>query len=113
MASAEALDEAEGISGESAGFHAQQAVEKALKAVLATRGIDFPFTHNVTLFMQLCEDAGFGLPDGLSDADWLTSYAAALRYGLGDPDAVASEDALSWATLAVQWAEAQLIARND
>jgi HEPN domain-containing protein len=29
------------------GFHCQQAVEKALKAVLAERGADFPYTHDV------------------------------------------------------------------
>ena len=38
------------------GFHAQQAVEKAFKAVLAMVGAEFPFTHNIALLMQLCED---------------------------------------------------------
>ena len=32
------------------GFHAQQAVEKAIKAVLACRGVVFPFTHDLKLF---------------------------------------------------------------
>lgn len=85
LESARALDRAELVSDASVGFHAQQAVEKALKATLAIREIDFPFTHNLTLLMQLCEDAGFELPDRLSDADRLTPYAAALRYGMGDP----------------------------
>src|SRR5688500_3894812 len=39
------------------GFHCQQAVERALKAVLAARGADFPYTHDVGLLIQLCEDA--------------------------------------------------------
>ncbi len=107
LASAEALEADERVSDASAGFHAQQAVEKALKSVLAHREIDFPFTHNITLLMQLCEDAGFELPDSLSDADRLTPYAAALRYGLGDPEAVASETALRWAANAIQWANTQ------
>jgi HEPN domain-containing protein len=113
LASAEALYETEGISSANSGFHAQQAVEKALKAVLATREIDFPFTHNITLLMQLCEDAGFEIPEGLSDADRLIPYAAAVRYGLGDPEAVASSDALKWAALAIEWAESQLRPGND
>jgi HEPN domain len=28
-------------------FHSQQAVEKALKAVLAARGVEFPFIHDI------------------------------------------------------------------
>lgn len=47
------------------------------------------------------------LPAELSDADRLTPYAAALRYGLGDPDAVAATDALRWASLAVEWADGE------
>jgi HEPN domain-containing protein len=54
LASAKALDGAEEVSGASSRFHAQQAVEKSLKAVLATREVDFPFLHNITLLMQLC-----------------------------------------------------------
>lgn len=108
LAAAKALDEAEDVSNSKSGFSSQQAVEKALKAVLATQGIDFPYTHNITLLMQLCEDAGFELPEGLADADRLTPYAAALRYGLGNPEAVASEDALKWATRAIEWADGKL-----
>jgi hypothetical protein len=52
--------------------------------------------------MQLCEDAGFELPADLAEADRLTPYAAALRYGLGSPEAVAAKSALRWATLAIE-----------
>jgi len=113
LASARALAQAELVSDTSVGFHAQQAVEKAFKAILASREIDFPFTHNVTLLMQLCEDAGFELPDDLSDADRLTPYAAALRYGMGDPGSVAEDDALGWAALAVDWASTEIYPSAD
>jgi len=43
-------------------FHAQEAVEKAIKAVLAMRGAEFPFTHNLALLLQLCADAGIDVP---------------------------------------------------
>ena len=108
LAAAEALDRAERVSDASVGFHAQQAVEKALKAAIANRDQDFPFTHDIGLLMQLCEDAGFELPTDITEADRLTPYAAAVRYGLGDPAAVATQDALRWAALAIEWADSEL-----
>ena len=111
LAAAEALDRAERVSDAPVGFHGQQAVEKALKAVIASRDQDFPFTHDIGLLMQLCQDAGLELPADLTEADRLTPYAAAIRYGLGDPRAVSTADALRWAALAIEWADAQL--RSD
>lgn len=108
LASAEALDREERVSDAPVGFHAQQAVEKALKAVIASRDEEFPFTHDIGLLMQLCQDTGLELPADLTEADRLTPYAAAIRYGLGDPGAVASQDALRWAAIAIEWADAQL-----
>jgi HEPN domain-containing protein len=107
LAAAEALDGAERVSDAPVGFHAQQAVEKAFKAAIASRDQDFPFTHDIGLLMQLCQDAGLELPADLADADRLTPYAAAVRYGLGDPGAVATADALRWAALAIEWADAE------
>lgn len=63
------------------GFHAQQAVEKLLKAVLASRGVDYPFTHDLArLFDQLGRDR---LPETLpvGEAEDLTPWATELRYG--------------------------------
>jgi len=108
LAAAEALDRAERVSDAPVGFHAQQAVEKALKATIANRDSDFPFTHDIGLLMQLCQDAELELPADLSEADRLTPYAAAIRYGLGDPGAVPASDALHWASLAIEWADAEL-----
>jgi HEPN domain-containing protein len=108
LAAAEALDRAQRVSDAPVGFHAQQAVEKALKAAIAKRGEDFPFTHDIGLLMQLCQDAGLDLPADLTEADRLTPYAAAVRYGLGDPRAVPTSDALRWAALAIEWAGAGL-----
>lgn len=108
LAAAEALDRAERVSDSPVGFHAQQAVEKVLKAAIASRDHDFLFTHDIGLLMQLCQDAGLELPADLAEADRLTPYAAAIRYGLGDPRAVPTSDALRWAALAVEWADTQL-----
>lgn len=108
LAAAEALDSAERVSDAPVGFHAQQAVEKALKAAIASRDMEFPFTHDLGLLMQLCQDAGLELPADLTEVDRLTPYAVAVRYGLGDPGAVAIEDALRWAALAIKWVDTEL-----
>lgn len=108
LVSAEALDRDERVSDAPVGFHAQQAVEKALKAALASRGLEFPFTHDLGLLMQLCEDAGFELPADLTEADRLTPYAAAIRYGMGNPEAVTTKSALRWAALAIEWVDGEI-----
>ena len=84
-------------------FHAQQAVEKALKAVLAARGVEFPFILDIGGLTKLCREAGVPLPDDLDGADLLTRYAAGLRYDDDTVHAVERETASRWATSAVQW----------
>jgi HEPN domain-containing protein len=94
----------ESVANAIVGFHAQQAVEKALKAVLAARDVEFPFTHDIGGLTDLCEQAGAPLPDELGGIDRLTPYAASLRYDDDQPSIVTREVALSWATSAVKWA---------
>ena len=93
------------------GFHAQQAVEKAMKAVLSERAVEYPRTHNLGELRELVQGAGLqGPPDG-ADLDVLTPYGAPLRYESG---ALESEEPLdrSWARGVVQrtlaWAEGLL-----
>ena len=38
-------------------YHAQQCAEKYLKAYLVSGSVDFPFTHNISLLLELCEDS--------------------------------------------------------
>lgn len=49
-------------------FHAQQAVEKSLKAVLLFRRIEFPFTHDLEELVETFEQAGVKLPPDLREA---------------------------------------------
>jgi hypothetical protein len=42
-----ALVPVEAVVDSIVGFHAQQTVEKALKAALASRSVDFPFSHDL------------------------------------------------------------------
>ncbi len=40
------------------GFHAQQAVEKGLKAWICLHGIEYPFTHQLARLMAILESRG-------------------------------------------------------
>ncbi len=52
------LARAENPQADAAGFHLQQAVEKALKAWLAFKGVDYPKTHDLNPLLGLLEDQG-------------------------------------------------------
>jgi len=62
------------------GFHAQQAVEKLLKALLAHRSLRFPFTHRLLDLADLLDDAGSPLDDEYESLLDLTPYAVEFRY---------------------------------
>ena len=70
----------ESIRREQVCFHAQQAAEKAIKAVLLSRGIEFPLTHDLEELLEIAEDGGLALPDQVREAGLLTPYAVETRY---------------------------------
>lgn len=87
-------------------FHAQQAVEKSLKAVLLFRRIEFPFTHDLEELIETLEQAGVKLPPDLREAGTLTPYAVESRYpgywgDISDTDVTVAvtlaENAINWA----------------
>jgi len=91
-------------------FHAQQAAEKALKAVLLHKRVDFPFTHDLDELVEVSLNAGITVPVELHDIGSLTPYAVQARYPgfwgeITDSDldeAVAlAEQALAWASLVI------------
>jgi len=51
-----ALCDRPAIADEIIGFHTQQAIEKALKAWLASLGVDYPYTHNIIVLLNLLEE---------------------------------------------------------
>jgi HEPN domain-containing protein len=62
------------------GFHAQQAVEKMLKALLAARGVDYPKTHNLRVLIELLAEVDITLPAELAEIDRLTQFGTTFRY---------------------------------
>lgn len=62
------------------GFHAQQAVEKWLKAVLTSRGIEYERTHDLDRLSDLAEEGGERLPLERDEISALTEFAVPFRY---------------------------------
>jgi HEPN domain-containing protein len=60
-------------------FHAQQCAEKYLKAFLALKKVDFPYTHNISLLLEMSSDHAAWAKD-LLEAETLTDYAVTARY---------------------------------
>lgn len=96
-----------GVLFEDLCFNAQQAAEKALKAVCLWKGIDFPKTHSLVHLVDILEATGLEIPQGVRDADILTQYAVQTRYPGIVEEITRSEyrEALKLAANVVFWAE--------
>ena len=62
------------------GFHAQQAVEKSLKAWLSLIGVDFPLIHDLEELFALLKDQGQAVPDIFQSLVDLTDFSVQFRY---------------------------------
>ncbi len=83
--------ESEGCPYRLIAYHAQQCAEKHLKAYLVYRGVDFPYTHNISRLLELCgEQAAWAAR--LRDAEELTPYAITTRYP-GEDEEVSKAEA--------------------
>ena len=87
-------------------FQAQQAAEKALKALLLAHGGRPPRTHSLAALLRLIRDAGENVPADIEPVVRLTDYAVTTRYpGAAEP--VTPEEyneALCLAERCVAWA---------
>lgn len=97
------------IPDEIIGFHAQQAVEKWLKALIADRGQRFEHTHDLRRLVLLATQERAALPVDVDAVIALTQYSVPLRY----EDLLDAEPLDRDATVALldeigRWASAQL-----
>lgn len=90
------------------GFHAQQACEKCLKAVLSAAGIEFSRSHDLVRLMELADTAGSEFPTGARWIDELNPYAVAARYGLVDAGGLDHGRALATIDVLLAWARSRL-----
>ena len=68
------------IDDETLGYHAQQAAEKLIKALLAHGGHEYPRSHNIGLLLDLLESHGIPLPVRFEDVQELTPFGTVYRY---------------------------------
>lgn len=101
----QAQTRAERVCLEDLCFQAQQAAEKALKAIALSRDCPFPYTHDLATLLRLIEESGETIPAEVKRAVRLTDYAVETRYpGLFEPVTEEEyEEAVSLASRCVEW----------
>lgn len=67
-------------SYDAVGFHAQQAAEKALKALLVRHQVRFGKVHEIGALLELTQDVAPGTRERLTGAVALTPFAVDARY---------------------------------
>ncbi|RJP31349.1 MAG: HEPN domain-containing protein [Candidatus Omnitrophota bacterium] len=96
-------------------FHAQQAVEKSIKAVLVYHQIHFPYTHNIGFLINALKEAGIHWPEELENCVILTKYATLARYpsDMTPVTQVQYKESISIAKMVFDWAEESLSNTNE
>jgi len=87
------------------GLLAQQAVEKALKAWLSIRGLQYPHKHDLRLLYRMVEESGEPAVASFRDLVPLTDFGVRFRYGVSDTqplDRAATVDSVTSLVGAVQ-----------
>lgn len=99
----------EGAFYEDLCYHAQQAAEKALKAVILKQGLTFRYVHDLDELIVDLEQGDVQIPPEVEAAVELSAYASETRYpGMSEP--VTSQEyqrAVDMAEEVVQWAESE------
>jgi HEPN domain-containing protein len=85
------------------GFHLQQAIEKALKAILAGRAIEIPRTHDLGYLVELLGSLEIEMPLAITSSDWLTPWGVLFRYDW--PDSLKSVRPVESPSRPRQWAK--------
>jgi len=87
-------------------FHAQQSIEKCLKAVLFVQGIEFRKTHDLYELADKLGKAGISLPISADALAQINPYAVEFRYGDEIIPTISRGEVESIATRMLAWAEA-------
>ena len=91
------------------GFHAQQAVEKWLKAVTTANGVRHAGVHDIDRLIELVEATGVEVSLDRDRLAVLTLYAVPLRYDeLLDAESLEREVLVSLVDEVAAWAAAQI-----
>jgi HEPN domain-containing protein len=94
-------------------FHAQQAVEKSLKAVLFSRPIEFERTHDLVKLARLLADHGLAPPAADDKLRRLNPFAVAVRYDDLELELVSRDDTARLVAHVRRWAEEHVRAATE
>jgi len=91
-------------------FNAQQAAEKAIKALLIRRNVEFPYIHDLARLLTLLESANQEVPESIRQVERLTRFAVFTRYpGFAPPTSREEyEQALTLAEKVLRWATKEM-----
>lgn len=89
-------------------FHAQQAVEKSLKAVLYSRELEFDRTHDLVKLARLLADHGLALPASNDQLRLLNPFAVTFRYDDMEIEVIEQWDVDGLVADVREWAEQQV-----
>ena len=96
------------------GFHAQQAVEKWLKAVTAANGTRHSTIHDIDRLVEIVEAAGIEVPLDRDRLAVLTQYAVPLRYDeLLDSESLEREVLVALVDEVAEWVTVQFGPAGD
>jgi HEPN domain-containing protein len=73
-------------------FHAQQAVEKYLKALLTWRQVEFPRTHEIRRLLDLLRPSDPGVSEDLLELRWLDPFGVEIRYPGDGPETLPGDE---------------------
>lgn len=83
------------LNYDAACFHAQQCIEKYLKALMIERSISFPLIHDLAALALRLHPDDEGLAEYSEELALLTAYAVAVRYPGAEADKEDAKDALA------------------
>ncbi len=89
-------------------FHAQQAVEKWLKAVLVSHGVVFGRTHDLEELAGLLTGQDIPLPLPVGELRRLNPFAVTFRYGDEDITRISREEVTRIVEAVSHWVEERL-----
>jgi HEPN domain-containing protein len=90
------------------GFHAQQATEKSLKAVLFSHRIEFERTHDLVKLAGFLHANNVTLPVTDNQLRRLNPFAVTFRYDDMEIDMITQEETADLAVIVHRWSENQV-----
>jgi len=100
------FSESKKVADEIIGFHAQQTIEKALKAILTRASIEFEHTHDLVSLFEEVEKLGHKPPASSEDVEELTPFAVQFRYTVfSDVEPLDRKETIELAEKFIKWAQ--------